>query len=255
MAGRITVIANNKGGVGKSTITFNLAGAISEIGPKVLLIDMDQQGSLSSTFLDNIHELPHTVTNILLDLDLPIEESIYPTRFQDIDLIPANLSLGRVEVELLGDQDAQYYLADRLEEVTETYDQVLIDSPPSLGLATRMVLVAAHDLIIPIECHAYTAKGTASFHELINRVRRRANPELNTLGYLINKYDGRRRIEQDYRKMLEEKFGDKIFNILVKNSVKYTESVALKTPITFYLPNSEQAEPFRILAKEILNCG
>lgn len=253
MAGRIIAIANNKGGVGKSTITFNLAGAILETGRKVLLIDMDQQGSLSSTFLENTYELPHTVADILLDLNMPIQKAIYATSFNGIDLLPANLSLGRVDVELLADQDAQYYLADRLEQVTEHYDLILMDSPPSLGLATRMVLVAAHDLIIPIECHAYTAKGTVSFHELINRVRRRANPGLNTLGYLINKYDGRRRIEQDYRKMLEEKFGDKIFRVLIKNSVKYTECVALKTPITFYLPTSEQAEPFRILAGEILN--
>ena len=255
MAGKIISVANNKGGVGKSTITFNLAGAISEIGGKVLLVDMDQQSSLSSTFLDSIYDLPHTVADALLNLDLPIEQTIYSTRFEDIDLIPADLSLGKVEVELLGDHDSQYYLADRLDEVVGRYDLVLVDCPPSLGLATRMALVAAYGLIIPLECHAYTAKGTMSLHELINRVRRRANPELKILGYLINKYDGRRRIEQDYRRMLEERFGDKVFGVLLKNSVKYTESVALKKPITYYLPKSEQAEPFRILAKEILNCG
>jgi len=250
--GRIIAIANLKGGVGKSTVALNLAGAFAEQGKRILLIDVDQQAHLSATLLDDIYSLPHTITEVLLDLELPIEKAVYPTAFSQISIIPANLGLGKIDLQLADDGDAQYYLADKLSAIADAYDVILIDCPPSLGLATRSALVAAHGVIIPLECQAWAAKATTLLLELIGKIRRRANPHLKILGYLINKYSMRRRIEEDYRQMLYEQFGEHVFQTTIKDSAKYAEAVSLRKPITHYLPHSEQAEAFRALAKEVL---
>lgn len=241
---------NNKGGVGKTTTCFNMAGALSELGKKVLLIDMDHQASLSSSFLDDIHSLPRVITDVLLD-ESGISEVVRHTAFGRIDIAPANLSLGRIEVEFIGDPDSQFILADKLRDVESNYDFVLIDCPPNLGQATRSGMVASQGLIIPLEAQEFSVGGTAYIHSMVARVKKRANPALEVLFYLINRYDGRRNIEQEYKKAIEEAFGYRVFRHPIKDSVKYSESVTLKKPITLYDPKSEQALVFRELAKEV----
>jgi chromosome partitioning protein len=246
-------ICNNKGGVGKTTICLCLAGALVEMGRKVLLVDMDQQGSLSSSFLSALDDLPCALSDVLLDDSTPMSEAIQKTKFTGIDIVPANLSLGKIENELLSERDAHYYLADKLDEIRGKYDLVLIDSPPNLGLATWSVLTASDGVIIPLEAQDYSVKGTGIVHGLIRKVRRRANPKLRILGYIINRYDGRRRIEQDFRAMIERHLGEKVFKQTLKDSVKYVEAVTLGKPITYLAPKSEQAEDFRQIVREVLN--
>ncbi len=245
---------NNKGGVGKTTTCFNTAGALSELGKKVLLIDMDQQSSLSSSFLDDIHSLPLVITDVLLG-DKGISEVVSHTPFRGLDIAPANLSLGRIEAEYIGDPDSQFILGDKLKDVGNDCDFILIDCPPNLGHATRSGLVAADGLIIPLEAQEYSVAGTAYVHSMIRKVKRRANPGLEILFYLVNRYDGRRNIEQQYKRAIEEAFGYKVFRHPIKDSVKYSESVTLRKPINYYDPKSEQAMVFRELAKEVANYG
>jgi chromosome partitioning protein len=224
------------------------------MGKKVLLVDMDQQGSLSSSFLSNIHDLPIVITDALLDDQKSIKEAIIRTDFKNIDIAPANLSLGRIEDELLSERDSHYYLADKLEEIQEEYDVILMDPPPNLtGLATWSVLTASEGVIIPLEAQDYSVKGTGYVHGVIEKVRKRANPNLSIVGYIINRYDGRRRIEQDFRSMIENHLGEKVFKQVLKDSVKYVEAVTLGKPITYLAPNSEQAEAFRQIGREVLN--
>ena len=246
-------ICNNKGGVGKTTICLCLAGALAEMNLKVLIVDMDQQGSLSSSFLPDIHSLPMVITDAIRDDLIPIKEIIKPTKFENIDIVPANLSLGKLESELISERDSHYYLADKLEEIQSEYDAILVDSPPNLGLATWSVLTASEGVIIPLEAQDYSVKGTGYVHGLLQKVKQRANPKLDIIGYIINRYDGRRRIEQDFRAMIEKHLGEKVFKQVLKDSVMYVESVTLGKPITFFAPKSEHAEAFRQIGKEVLN--
>jgi chromosome partitioning protein len=143
--------------------------------------------------------------------------------------------------------------ADKLKEVESDYDLILVDAPPNLGLATWSILTASDGVIIPMEAQDYSVKGTGYVHGVIEKVRRRANPQLSILGYLINRYDGRRRIEQDFRTIIEIRLGEKVFKQALKDSVKYVEAVTTGKPITFLAPKSEQAKAFREIGKEVLN--
>lgn len=244
-------IATIKGGVGKTTIVHNLAGAFAESGRKILLVDLDQQGNLSSVFLENIYRLPTTVYDILINPDLSTAAAIQATAFANIDILPANLDLSRIEFQLAGDAEAQYYLVDKLKEVNH-YDLIMMDTPPHPGLMTLSALVATDGVIIPVECQEWAARGTPYVLDMIRKVQRRANPQIKLLGYVINKYDGRRKLEESYQEVLRERYGSDVFRTVIRNSVKYPESVSIRRPLTMYQPGSIQAETFRQLAREVL---
>lgn len=250
----IISVAAQKGGVGKSSLAVHLSGVFSENGDRVLLCDVDPQHSLSSTFVDDVYSLDKSLKELLQDPDIQTSEVLQRTKFENIDIIPCNLSLGLAELELLSDPDSQYLLVDKLESVKRDYGLVLIDCPPSLGIFTRLALVASDSVIIPLECSSYAVKSTAFLLNFINaKVKKRANPELKILGYVINRIDARRRVEQDYRDLIREQFREKVFKTELKDSAKYAEAVSLKIPINFYQPKSEQAQACRELVKEIMN--
>jgi chromosome partitioning protein len=192
---------------------------------------------------------------LLVDGDVPTETAIVRTDLPGLDLIPANLDLSRLELQLAGDTEAQYYLSEKLVEVADRYDHVLVDCPPSLGLPTTSALVAAEAVIIPVECQEWSARGSAYILELMARVRRRANPSLRLLGYLINRFDARRKLEETYRDALRARYPGQVFDTVVRASVRFPEAVALRLPITAYRPASEQADQFRRLAREVLAGG
>lgn len=249
----IVSVAAQKGGVGKTSLVVHLSGAFAEDGGKVLLCDLDQQHSLSTTFIDDVFSLDKTLKELLLDPDVLASQVLQRTNFESIDILPSNLGLGSIEYELHVDPDSQYLLADKLEEIKDDYTLVLIDCPPSLGIFTRLALVASDYVLIPLECSSYAVKSTMFLLEQINKVKKRANPQLEILGFVINKLDARRRLEQDYRELIREQFGDRVFETELKNSVRYAEAVTLKIPVNFYQSKSEQAQAYRELLKEILN--
>jgi chromosome partitioning protein len=245
-------IANQKGGVGKTTISLGLAGVLAEMDKTVLLIDMDQQGNLSSVFVDNIHALPKTVFDMLTE-EAELRDVAKRTFLDRVIILPSNLSLSDLDTRLAGDFDSQYNLHEVLQELESVFDFVIIDCPPNLGTATRMALVAADGLLIPIECQEWAVKGSSQLESFVHKVKKRANPKLDIMGYVINRYDPRRTIETSYNEVLRETHGDKIFKTEFHNNVQYTESATARQPINFYLPTSPQAELFRQFTNEILN--
>lgn len=239
--------------VGKTSLTLHLAGVIAESGLRVLLCDVDPQHSLSSTFIDDVYSPGYTLKDLLSNLELSASEAIRRTKFGKIDIIPSNLSLGLLELELLSKPENQQLLSERLKKEKVNYDLVLIDCPPNLGIFTRIALAASDYVLIPLECSSYAVRSTLYLMELMSNTRKNLNPVLQILGFVINKIDDRRRIEKDYRDLIRKEFGAKVFWTELKDYVKYAEAVTLKIPINFYKLRSEQAEAYRRLFKEIQN--
>ena len=252
----ILAIANQKGGVGKTSICFHLAGSFAELGKKVLVIDLDQQGNLSSIFLDNIYTLEHTIADLFFNEEFSIKKALVETDIPNIHLIPSNLDLSNIDIQLAADPEAQYLLTEKIQPIRDQYDLVLIDCPPSLGLATRSGLVAADGVLIPLEAAEWAARGSTHLKAAMAKIRKRANPRLKLLGYVINRFDGRRKLEQDYLSTLQEVHQGKVFKAVIKDSVKYSQSISeRRKPITMYMPTSEYAEAIRLLTQEIIAYG
>lgn len=250
---RIIAFANQKGGVGKTSICLHTAGALAQAENRVLVVDMDQQGNLSSTFVNNIHELQYTVADVLLNKDtVSPDDAVQQTIIEHIDVLPANLALSDLDARLAGDDDAQYYLAEALSKLKDRYDWVLIDCPPSLGRATRMALVAADGVVVPIECQDWAFKGSQQILNFVERVKARVNTNLRFLGFVINKFSPARRLEQDFYAALKEQYTDRVFKTEFHNVVVFAEAAAARRPITHYRPKSEHAETFRKFALELI---
>jgi chromosome partitioning protein len=243
-------IANHKGGVGKTTITMNLAGALAEMDKRVLLIDLDAQANLSSIFNTNGHV--KTITDLLFDSTSP-KDAITRTPFDSISIIPASSNLKDLDARLSGEDDSQFFLDEEIDDIKKEYDFILIDCPPSLGKATRMALVASDYVLVPIECQDWAIKGSREMLSFIQKVKKRANPKLKLLGVVINRLSAKRKIEAIYAQILRETFGEQLFKTEFRDHVPYVEAVTKKMPITKYQPLSEQAGAFRAFTKEVID--
>ena len=253
MAHKICFI-NQKGGVGKTTLTFHTSGALAEFGKKVLIIDLDAQGNLSFCFFDDKEAIPLTVNDILKEDGEEIAKIISKTDFDKIDIVPANKKLRDLDTRLASQYDAQFYLMDELQDIESKYDYILMDCPPSLGIATRMALVATNYVVIPIESEGFSLEGSAQIVSYILEAQKRANPNLKLMGFVFNKLDLRRDSEKGYREILKEQYNDTLFRTEFKRSVKYREAYLFgKKPINFYRPVSDEAETARAFVKEIIS--
>lgn len=249
---KVIAIASQKGGVGKTTVAINLAGALAKSGSSVLLIDMDLQGNLSSTFVDDIYALEHTVMDILVDGSSgAINNLVVPTSVANIYIVPANLSLSNLDIQTAGDDDAQYYLSDAMDEIDKQFDYVVIDCPPNLGRATKMALVASDCVLIPVECQEWAIQGAAQLGAFIDKIRKRANPKLKIIGHLINKIDARRSVDQAFREKIRE--SALVMQTEIPSSVKFIEASVARKTIFEWLPNSVQASYFENLANEVIS--
>jgi len=249
---KIICFANNKGGVGKSTLTMNLGGALSEMGKKILLIDLDPQANLTSVFLDNSISHSGTVADLFYN-NTEIQDVIREAKIRNILILPANSKLHDIDSRLAGDDDAQFFLLEEIESVKDQFDYILIDCPPNLGKATRMALVASEFAIIPIQCQDWAVKGCQKLNTTIDRVQKRVNPNLKMLGIVINRFNSRRRMENIYLKSLFETFTEKMFQTVFRDNVPYVEAITAKLPITHYQPKSLHADSYRKFALEVID--
>lgn len=248
----IITIANQKGGVGKTTTAINLASALSMNGKRTLLVDLDPQGNSTMSFLDmETADAPTTYDWLITD-DFDLHKAVYATRFDLLSVAPASIGLARVEQQLQGDVEAPYRLKDVLDEVGHDFDFILIDTPPTLGLLTVNALVASNRVIIPIQSSYFAIEGTDDLLDTIEKIKKRTNPGLDILGVLVTMYDKRTVLGRDILTQIQDVFGNKVFETIITRNVRLEESPAYKESIFSFAPKSSGAEQYYDLSKEVL---
>ena len=252
---RIISMVNQKGGVGKTTSTINLGAALAECGRKVLLVDFDPQGALSAGFGTNPHELELTVYNVMMDRKVDINDVILPTDIENIDLLPANIDLSAAEVQLVNEVAREQVLASALRKVQNEYDVILIDCQPSLGLLTVNALTASHGVIIPLICEFFALRAVALLVDSIEKVQDRLNPDLEITGVLATMFDARTIHSKEVLARIIDAFGDKVFDTVIKRTVKFPDATVSAEPILSYDSNHTGAQAYRQVASELIYKG
>ncbi len=252
---RIIALCNQKGGVGKTTTTINLAAALAEYGRRVLVVDFDPQGAASVGLGVNPHGLDDTVYTLLMDRNAQLAEIVRPTAVEGLDVLPANIDLSAAEVQLVGEVARESVLSRALRPAEADYDVILVDCQPSLGLLTVNALTAAHGVLIPLECEFFALRGVALLIETVEKVRDRLNPRLHIDGIVGTMHDPRTLHSREVLSRVREAFGDQLLYTVIHRTVKFPDSSVAAEPITTYAPNHPGAVAYRQLARELVARG
>ncbi len=251
--GKVIAIANQKGGVGKTTTAINLSGALASLGKRVLAIDLDPQSNLTVGLGIDINTVETNIANVLIDPDVRLESIIRPTKTRNLDVAPSTLELSAAEVELFNAIGREMALRDKLAaDLVARYAYVVIDCPPTLGLLTLNALVAADGVIIPVQTQYYALKGVAALLKIIKTVQLKLNQNLKVLGLLPTFYDSRTILARDMLDSLHDLGDHQVFETVIRQSVKIGEAPTAGVPITEYEPRSDAAKSFVDLAKEVI---
>lgn len=249
----VIAITNQKGGVGKTTTSINLAAALAHKGYRTLLVDLDPQGNATLTYTDHATTEQLTMYEVLVKEDTQIASVVVPTNVPNLSLAPARLTLAKVEPTLAGQLDAHFRLKDRLAPVLDAYDYIVIDTPPTLGMLTVNAMVAATHLLVPIQSSYYALEGTDDLLETFEKIRLRANPDLQFLGVVVTIHDRRTILARDIEQQICKVFGDKVFETRISKNVRLEESPAYKQSIFTFAPTSKGAEEYYRLSEEVLD--
>lgn len=252
--GRIIAVANQKGGVGKSTTAINLSACLAEKGKKVLAIDIDPQGNTTSGLGMDKNSVDNTLYELLLG-DAEIEETILPNVVENVDLIPSNVNLSGAEIELVGIEGKEYILRRLLEQIKERYDYVIMDCPPSLSMLTINALTAASSVLVPIQCEYYALEGLSQLIHTIELVKERLNEELEIEGVVFTMYDARTNLSLQVVENVKDNLNQNIYKTIIPRNVRLAEAPSYGQPITLYDSRSTGAESYRLLAEEVINRG
>ena len=248
----IVSIANQKGGVGKTTTAINLAAALALRGKPTLLIDLDPQANSTMSFLD-MPDIARSMYDAIADPAVSIADVVLPSKFENLFIAPSRIALAKLEAKLVGEMDAHFRLKDKLEPVRKKYPNIVIDCPPALGLLTVNALVASTHLLIPIQSSYFALEGTDDLLETIEKVRARPNPALRILGVVITMHDKRTALARDIRTEIGKVFGGKVFKTVITKSVRLEESPAYKESIFTFAPDSPGATEYYRLCEEVID--
>ena len=249
---KIIAVANQKGGVGKTTTTVNLAACIAELGKMVLLIDMDPQGSATSGFGVNKVEQEKTVYELLLG-EYSVNECILRDVIPGVSIIPSNVNLAAAEIELIGIEDKEFILKKELEYVLNDYDYIMFDCPPSLNTLTLNAMTTSNSVIVPIQCEYLALEGLSDLITTVNLVKERLNPSLDLEGIVFTMFDGRTVLSQDVVNTVTQSFPDKVYQAKISRNVRLSEAPSFGKPINIYDPKCSGTENYRALAKEVVS--
>lgn len=250
---RVIAIANQKGGVGKTTTSINLSACLAEKGKKVLLIDMDSQGNTTSVFGFEKNELDKTVYEVLRE-EVSIEEAIIPVEecFENLFLIPANRNLAGAEIELVTRENMQHILKKQLEPIKDEYDFIVIDCPPALGMLTVNAMTAADSVLVPIQCEFYALDGLSQLIYTIELIQESLNPDLYIEGVVFTMYDARTNLSLQVVENVKDNLKQTIYKTIIPRNVRLAEAPSYGLPINLYDKRSSGAEAYRMLADEVI---
>ena len=249
--GRIIVVANQKGGVGKTTTTINLSASLASLGKQVLVVDMDPQGNATSGFGVDKNDIENSVYELLLGLK-SVDECILPKVFKNLSLIPSNINLAAAEMELIDIERREYLLKNALEDISSRYDYIFVDCPPSLSLLTINSLCAADSLIIPVQCEYYALEGLTQLFQTVQLVRERLNEKMVIEGLLFTMYDQRTNLSQEVVENVKENVDIYVFKSIIPRNIRLAEAPSYGLPVTMYDRKSAGAEAYMKLAKELI---
>ena len=250
--GRIIAVANQKGGVGKSTTAINLSACLAEKGKKVLAIDMDPQGNTTSGFGVDKNGIENTLYELLLG-EAETKDTIVKDVVENLDLIPSNINLSGAEIELVGIDDKEFILKGITDKLRRKYDYIILDCPPSLNMLTINALTAATSVLVPIQCEYYALEGLSQLIHTINLVQERLNPDLQIEGVVFTMYDARTNLSLQVVENVKENLNQNIYKTIIPRNVRLAEAPSYGQPINIYDPRSAGAESYRLLAEEVLN--
>ena len=249
---RIIAIANQKGGVGKTTTAINLSASLAEKGKKVLLIDTDPQGNATSGFGIDKNELDNTIYELILG-ECSVQDCIIKEVIQGVSILPSNVNLAAAEIELIGVDKKEYILKNEIDWVRDEYDFIIIDCPPSLSMLTVNAMTTADSVLVPIQCDYYALEGLSQLIHTVNLVKERLNPELDMEGVVFTMFDSRTNLSSQVVDNVKEHLEQNVYKTVIPRNIRLAEAPSYGMPIQKYDPKSAGAEAYMLLADEVIN--
>ena len=252
--GRIIAVANQKDGVGKTTTAINLSSCLASLGKKVLAIDMDPQGNMTSGLGIDKNEVKYTVYDLILG-HVDIKKVICKNALENVDILPTNIDLSAAEIELIGVEEKEFIIQKEVDKIRENYDFIIIDCPPSLSMLTINAMTTANSVLVPIQCEYYALEGLSQLIHTIDLVKERLNPELKIEGVVFTMYDARTNLSLQVVENVKDNLQQAIYKTIIPRNIRLAEAPSHGLPINLYDPKSAGAESYILLAEEVINKG